>query len=397
VHNGSLSDTASQSLPVILNLVKQVLQAPDETALQQLFSQVTIQPPPSVIVEAIANRRAAFADRVHRRRVEVVNQTNLALASALDEDNVLDILTRIDEVGQSAFAVLGYMTQTGKLALEVLATRVGSEWSAPVEAQPMMLLAVDDYPLLPHLISNPHRIIYCEDIDAGQDDLDDSSRAYFRLMQARSLLIMPFAMRDELIGVFSLFWAAPRVIPTPVREVFEAVHAITAATVANRRLMRGMEARFEQALMDLGTAQQDREQLQQQVIEAQQRSLAELSTPIIPLFDDILVMPLIGSIDTARARDVMRALLKGITDLRAKVVIIDITGVPMVDSGVAAHLNKTIQAARLKGSRTVLTGISDSVAETVVDLGIDWSGVDTERDLQSGLVSALRHLGRQVR
>jgi rsbT co-antagonist protein RsbR len=74
-------------------------------------------------------------------------------------------------------------------------------------------------------------------------------------------------------------------------------------------------------------------------------------------------------------------------------VILDITGVPVVDSGVADHLNKTIQAARLKGARTIITGISDAVAETIVDLGIDWTGIETLSDLQTGLVTALGGLG----
>jgi rsbT co-antagonist protein RsbR len=94
-----------------------------------------------------------------------------------------------------------------------------------------------------------------------------------------------------------------------------------------------------------------------------------------------------------RARDITRTLLAGIRENRAKVVILDITGVPLVDSGVASHLNKTIQAARLKGARTIITGVSDAVAETIVDLGIDWSNVETLADLQTGLVVALGSLG----
>jgi rsbT co-antagonist protein RsbR len=137
----------------------------------------------------------------------------------------------------------------------------------------------------------------------------------------------------------------------------------------------------------------ERERLQQEVIEAQRHVLQELSTPIIPVMERIIVMPLVGSIDTMRARDITRSLLAGIREHRAKVVILDITGVAMVDSGVADHLNKTIQAARLKGARTIVTGISDAVAETIVDLGIDWGGVETLSDLQTGLVVALNSLG----
>jgi rsbT co-antagonist protein RsbR len=137
----------------------------------------------------------------------------------------------------------------------------------------------------------------------------------------------------------------------------------------------------------------ERERLQQQVIEAQRQALQELSTPVIPVMDRVLVMPLVGNIDSARAKDITRALLAGIREHRARVIILDITGVHIVDSGVAIHLNKTIQAARLKGAHTIITGISDAVAEAIVDLGIDWSELDTLGNLQSGLVAALESLG----
>jgi PAS domain S-box-containing protein len=137
----------------------------------------------------------------------------------------------------------------------------------------------------------------------------------------------------------------------------------------------------------------EREQLQRELIEAQQQAIQELSTPVIPIMDRILVMPLVGSIDSMRARHIMRALLEGIRMHRARIIILDITGVPIVDSGVANHLNKTIQAARLKGAQTIITGVSDAVAEAIVDLGIDWHQLETLSNLQSGLIVALDKLG----
>ncbi len=140
----------------------------------------------------------------------------------------------------------------------------------------------------------------------------------------------------------------------------------------------------------------ERERLQQEIIEAQQHAIQELSSPVIPIMDRIIVMPLIGSIDSLRARDVTRNLLAGISQHRAKVVILDITGVNIMDTGVVNHLNKTIQAARLKGARTIVTGMSDAVAEAIVDLGIDWSGVQTLSNLQTGLMAALATLGLHI-
>jgi rsbT co-antagonist protein RsbR len=137
----------------------------------------------------------------------------------------------------------------------------------------------------------------------------------------------------------------------------------------------------------------ERERLQQEVIEAQKRAILELSTPVIPIMDRIIVMPLVGSIDSLRARDITRSLLAGINQHRAKVVILDVTGVGLMDTGIVNHLNKTIQAARLKGAKTIVTGISDAVAEAIVDLGIDWGEVETLSDLRTGLVTALGSLG----
>lgn len=150
---------------------------------------------------------------------------------------------------------------------------------------------------------------------------------------------------------------------------------------------------MHQDITERKQADAEREQLQQQVIDAQRQALQELSTPIIPLMDGIIVMPLIGAIDTLRSRDIMRALLNGISDYKAKIAILDITGVPIVDSGVADHLNRTIQAARLKGAQTIVTGISDAVAEAIVDLGIDWENIETLQNLQTGLMIALDSLG----
>jgi rsbT co-antagonist protein RsbR len=94
-------------------------------------------------------------------------------------------------------------------------------------------------------------------------------------------------------------------------------------------------------------------------------------------------------LDLLCGRDVTHNLLAGIREHRARVVILDITGVPIVDSGVAAYMNKTVQAAQLKGARTIVTGISEAVAETIVDLGIDWSHIETMTDLQTGLRAVL--------
>ncbi len=188
-----------------------------------------------------------------------------------------------------------------------------------------------------------------------------------------------------------------------VKELAEArarIAALEAAAVEHKQIEEAlerasaeMEKQVEERTAELEREVADRERLQQEAIEMQRQALQELSTPIIPVIERVIVMPLVGNIDSMRARDITRSLLAGIRKHRAKVVILDITGVAVVDSGVANHLNKTIQAARLKGARTIITGISDAVAETIVDLGIDWGDVETLSDLQTGLITALNSLG----
>ena len=187
-----------------------------------------------------------------------------------------------------------------------------------------------------------------------------------------------------------------RVPPEQVDEFIRLAGAFN--EMADR--LQASYAQLEQQLADLEQetaerewAEAEHERLQQEIIETQKQAIQDLSTPVIPVVDQIIVMPLVGNIDTMRARDITRRLLEGIRTHQASVVILDITGVPIVDSGVADHLNKTIQAARLKGARTIVTGISDAVAETIVDLGINWRGIETLSNLQSGLVAALASVG----
>ncbi len=122
------------------------------------------------------------------------------------------------------------------------------------------------------------------------------------------------------------------------------------------------------------------------------RMIREMSTPVIPVYEGILVMPLVGVIDSARARNIVETLLPAIEKEQARVVLLDITGVPMVDTAVAQVLLLTARAAHLLGATPVLVGITPPVAETIVALGVDLSDLVTRADLRSGLEYALRQL-----
>ncbi|MEK7866446.1 MAG: protoglobin domain-containing protein [Planctomycetota bacterium] len=131
-------------------------------------------------------------------------------------------------------------------------------------------------------------------------------------------------------------------------------------------------------------------------IRAQQDAIRELSTPVLQLRDRLLILPIIGMIDSQRARQLTEQLLRAIRANRAKVVVMDITGVPAVDSKVANHLLQTADACRLMGARAILTGLSAGVAQALVTLGVDLTRVHTVGDLQGGIEEAERILGYRV-
>lgn len=136
-------------------------------------------------------------------------------------------------------------------------------------------------------------------------------------------------------------------------------------------------------------AENERLILQEQVIAAQQAALRELSTPLIPIAENVVAMPLIGSLDSARAQQVIETLLSGVASAHATTAIVDITGVPVVDTQVANALLRAAQAVRLLGAHVILTGIRPEVAQTLVGLGLDLSGIVTRSTLQSGIAFAL--------
>lgn len=136
-------------------------------------------------------------------------------------------------------------------------------------------------------------------------------------------------------------------------------------------------------------AEQQRAAMQQQVIDAQQQVLRELSTPLIPIAKHVLVMPLVGSIDSQRAKQVVENLLDGVQQYAAHTVILDITGVRVVDTRVANAFIQAAKAVRLLGSQVVITGIQPHIAQTIIDLGIDLKTIKTHQSLQTMIAHVL--------
>jgi rsbT co-antagonist protein RsbR len=134
----------------------------------------------------------------------------------------------------------------------------------------------------------------------------------------------------------------------------------------------------------------------EEVILRQQKELLELSTPVVRLWENVLALPLIGTLDSARTQVVMQNLLDAIVQTRSDYAIIDITGVPIVDTLVAQHLLKTVAAARLMGADCLISGIRPQIAQTIIHLGVDLSEVTTKATLADAFEVALRRSGHKV-
>jgi rsbT co-antagonist protein RsbR len=138
-------------------------------------------------------------------------------------------------------------------------------------------------------------------------------------------------------------------------------------------------------------------QERERVIRQQQEAIRELSTPVLQVRDRLVILPIVGVLDSQRARQLTEHLLQGIRAHRAKVVVIDITGVPDIDSHVANYLVQTVEAARLMGAGVIITGLSPDIAQTLATIGVDLSKMNAVGDLQGGIEEAERLLGVAAR
>lgn len=173
-------------------------------------------------------------------------------------------------------------------------------------------------------------------------------------------------------------------------------HLITAYGSTPDRLsaaVNGMDDFVDKAMAAIGEAYLT---AKERLISRQQEALRDLSTPVLQARDGLLILPIVGMIDTQRARQLTEQLLRAIRANRARVVVLDITGVPAVDTKVANHLAQTVEAARLMGAHAIVTGLSAEVAQTLVTLGIDLSKLRTVGDLQGGFEEANRLLGYAI-
>jgi predicted ATPase/GAF domain-containing protein/anti-anti-sigma regulatory factor len=239
----------------------------------------------------------------------------------------------------------------------------------------------------------------------------------------RSILTLPMLHKGKLVGIIYLEHGSAHDAFVPARlPLIEFLAAQAAAAVESallyaevqrmtdelRRSNEGLEAqvakRTQEAretadmlrveLEQRELAEAEREALQLRVIDAQRERLAELSTPIIPITDDVVVMPLIGTMDESRATELMEAALRGAAERPVRAVILDVTGVKNGDARVAETLVRTASALRLLGAQSILTGVRADIARSLMESGTELAGIVTKSSLQAGIAFAL---GKQLR
>lgn len=216
----------------------------------------------------------------------------------------------------------------------------------------------------------------------GFDGTPDGLAAVHRGRLAATVYRSTFAVGRKCLEMAALI-AQGETVPA---EVQTDVQLITAANVTDAAL-DSMEL-LPRILQDLLASNQAQLQLQERIISSQRAVIQELSTPIIPISERILVLPLIGAIDSIRAQQIIKTMLKAINERRAAALIIDITGVQIIDQSVAQYLLQAARAAQLLGTRVILVGISPEIAQTLVQMGIDLSSLPTYSTLQFGLAYA---------
>jgi rsbT co-antagonist protein RsbR len=221
--------------------------------------------------------------------------------------------------------------------------------------------------------------------EGGASDIQSAAYEPLRAILAdisKSRATLGFSPSETALFLFSL-----------KRPIFDLIRqndsgdarALAASTWFATQLIDGL------GLFTIEVYQKSRDE----IVMRQQEEIAELSTPVVKLWDGILALPLIGTLDSARTQVVMENLLQAIVDQGAEIAIIDITGVPTVDTLVAQHLLKTIAAARLMGADCIVSGIRPQIAQTMVHLGVELN-VTSKSTLADALVLALQQTGRSV-
>jgi rsbT co-antagonist protein RsbR len=255
-------------------------------------------------------------------------------------------------------------------------TRLREEWAHRI-TEAHLLTAMTDEEVITETTS-----IYDNYLNVLETGDVEALEAYARNLSER---IIPRGVEtDDVIGIVLL-----------LRDVL--LRSLFEKSQASMELLSRMLDAFEPAARRITvTVAAGFVHERERIIRQQQDAIRELSTPVLPVREGLLILPIVGVIDPQRARQLTQQLLRGIRTNRAKVVVIDVTGVPSINSTVANHLVLTVEAARLLGATAIVTGLSPEIAQTLVTIGVDLSKMNTVCDLREGIEEADRTLGFKV-
>ena len=255
-------------------------------------------------------------------------------------------------------------------------TQLREEWAPRItEAQLLTAMSKDE-------IFAEATAVYDNYVDVLETGSVEALQAYARNLSER---IIPRGVEThEVVGIVLLLR------DVLARSLFAKYHADFT------KLNRVLDAYEPAANRIANTVAASFVRERERVIREQQEAIRVLSTPVLPVRERLLILPVIGTVDPLRARQLTEQLLRGIRTNRARVVVMDITGVPAMDQTVANHLVLTVEASRLLGATVIVTGLSPELAQTLVNIGVDLSKMNTVGDLQGGIEEAERLLGYKV-
>ncbi|XXX80351.1 AAA family ATPase [Sorangium sp. So ce134] len=378
-------------------------------ALVDRYPALALQPAVgSGRADSLASFTASSSSTANTARKGVLDVTAMiraaqVIAGEVELDNVLEQLMRIAVENAGAQKGALVLDRGERLLVEALATvdpdAIRTGMTTPVEDSADIAVSVVQY------VARTREAVVLGD---ATEDGRFASDPYIVASRPRSVLCMSMIHRGRLTGVLYLennvisnaFTAARiELLGLLLSQATIAVeNALLYAHLQHRTdELRVAGERLEIELAERARSEQTRASLQEEIIRVQNDRLAELSTPLIPITDRIMVMPLIGTMDAARAQQVLHTALQGVDANSTQVVIIDITGVKSIDTSVAASLIRTASALRLLGAQAVITGVRGDVAQTLVALDIDFGAIVTKGTLQSGISYALEQSRRTRR
>jgi GAF domain-containing protein/ABC-type transporter Mla MlaB component len=331
--------------------------------------------------------------------IAAVIRTAQTIAGEVDLERVLDRFMRIviENAGAQAGSLILEREQNLVVEVQVSASSntISVGLDSPLESRSDLPISVVKY------VARTSEGVVLSDAASDARFMNDP---YIWVHRPRSILCLPMAHQGRLIGVLYLENNATKdAFPAARLELLKLLASLSAIAVENARLysyvqhrteeLHDTEVQLQRELRERERAEAERAALQEEIIQVQNARLAEMSTPIIPITDRIMVMPLIGTMDRQRAQQVLTTALQGVQSHRAEVVIIDITGVKLVDTDVASTLIGTAGALRMLGAHAVITGIRPDVAQALISLDVDFSAMVTLGTLQNGIAYALGRTG----